>query len=71
MTSAETRQKAIELMKQALDNLNRENFSNDVRADILLDTVDTIMAMISDNGFELPMDVKGFIRDGKPLTPMQ
>jgi hypothetical protein len=75
MNSDELREKAIELMGRALDDLNRNTILGDSSVDLLVQAIDTILDLILDlileNGFELPTDVQGFIREGKPLEPLQ
>jgi hypothetical protein len=71
MNSDELREKAIELMGRALDDLNRNTILGDSSVDLLVQAIDTILDLILENGFELPTDVQGFIREGKPLEPLQ
>lgn len=70
MDSNELREKAIDLMGRALDELNRDKVLDDSSRDILVECIDTILDLILENGFELPVDVQGFIRGGKPLEPL-
>jgi hypothetical protein len=71
MNSNELREKAVELMGRALDDVSQDKVLDDPSLEMLVERIDEIMLLILANGFKLPTDVRGFIWDGKPLTPLQ